>query len=139
MGEVDRDEVVADTHSIIWFLARSERLSTTARQRLAEIEQRRGSIYVSSFTLIEVRYHVEKGRFVLDQERALYAALESPETAMRESPVTSAVVRHLERVPRSAIPDPADRLIMAAAIELGVPLVTRDRRIRRSKLIECIW
>jgi len=35
--------------------------------------------------------------------------------------------------------DPADRLIAATAIEFGTPLVTKDKRIRDSGVIETIW
>jgi PIN domain nuclease of toxin-antitoxin system len=35
--------------------------------------------------------------------------------------------------------DPADRLIVATALEAGSALVTRDGAIRRSKLVETVW
>jgi PIN domain nuclease of toxin-antitoxin system len=54
-------------------------------------------------------------------------------------PVSVEVVRHLASVPRSRLFDPADRLIVATAIELGVPLVTQDAGIASSGLSECIW
>lgn len=37
------------------------------------------------------------------------------------------------------IRDPADRLIVATALLQGVPLVTKDDRIRRSGVVETIW
>jgi PIN domain nuclease of toxin-antitoxin system len=35
--------------------------------------------------------------------------------------------------------DPADRIIIATALELRVPLATRDERIRASKQVDSIW
>ena len=35
--------------------------------------------------------------------------------------------------------DPADRLIVGTALHLHAPLVTKDDRIRRAKLLETIW
>ncbi len=35
--------------------------------------------------------------------------------------------------------DPADRLIVATALELGAPLVTKDHRIRDANLVQTIW
>jgi PIN domain nuclease of toxin-antitoxin system len=35
--------------------------------------------------------------------------------------------------------DPADRVIAAAAIAEGSPLVTADERIRQAKVLETIW
>ena len=35
--------------------------------------------------------------------------------------------------------DPADRFIVATALECEAPLVTRDRAIRSAKLVEVVW
>lgn len=35
--------------------------------------------------------------------------------------------------------DPADRIIVATALELRAALATRDDRIRASRLVETIW
>lgn len=44
-----------------------------------------------------------------------------------------------ERIPLDQLRDPYDRLILATAIALDVPLVTRDNKIRRLNLVETIW
>lgn len=36
-------------------------------------------------------------------------------------------------------PDPADRLIIATALERSAPLVTRDERIRDSGVCRTVW
>jgi PIN domain nuclease of toxin-antitoxin system len=40
---------------------------------------------------------------------------------------------------RDPIRDPADRLIVSTALHYGVPLVTKDDRIRASGVVETIW
>jgi PIN domain nuclease of toxin-antitoxin system len=49
------------------------------------------------------------------------------------------VVMRFERIPRAVLPDPWDRLIVATAVVLDAPLVTRDRRIEKSGLVRTIW
>jgi PIN domain nuclease of toxin-antitoxin system len=44
----------------------------------------------------------------------------------------------MTKLPRSFHQDPADRLIVATARALDVPLATHDSRIRRSRLVR-LW
>jgi predicted nucleic acid-binding protein len=57
---------------------------------------------------------------------------------MEIAPLNLAVVDALASVPRSAVPDMPDRIIAATAVSLGLPLITRDARIR-SLSIATIW
>ena len=132
------DAVVADTHAVVWFLEEDQQLSAAAARRLDACDEH-GAIYVSAYTLVEVRYLVEKGELRPDQETQLFAAVDDPDAAIEAVPVTVGIVRRLPAVPRQTLTDPADRLIVATAMELGLPLVTRDRKIRRSKLVDLIW
>jgi PIN domain nuclease of toxin-antitoxin system len=47
--------------------------------------------------------------------------------------------RGSRRIARRSIRDPADRLIVATALHLGIPLVTTDARIRAAGVVETIW
>jgi PIN domain nuclease of toxin-antitoxin system len=46
---------------------------------------------------------------------------------------------HLERFPREVLADPWDRLIVATASQLGLPLVSRDRAISVAGVVQVIW
>jgi predicted nucleic acid-binding protein len=54
------------------------------------------------------------------------------------APPDRAVADALEFVSRSEVPDLPDRIISATAIALGVPLISRDAKIRAAQL-ETIW
>jgi len=43
------------------------------------------------------------------------------------------------RLPPEFPKDPSDRLIAATAMVEGMPLVTADQRIRKSKVLETVW
>jgi len=70
-------------------------------------------------------------------ETALTRLVEETGVVVKE--ITPAVailaVQFTEEFPR----DPADRLIAATARAEGLPLVTRDARLRRSRLVETVW
>ena len=53
--------------------------------------------------------------------------------------ITLDVVAAFRQIPRDALGNPWDRFITATAMALNLPLVTRDRRIRESGLVETMW
>ncbi len=50
-----------------------------------------------------------------------------------------AVAAAFVRIPLEPLRDPYDRLILATAMALAVPLITRDNKIRQSGLVTTIW
>lgn len=57
---------------------------------------------------------------------------------MAVAPVDLRVAEILRTVPRDAVPDMPDRIIAATALALGLPIVTRDRRLPATG-IRTIW
>ena len=55
------------------------------------------------------------------------------------APVDMGVARAVEMAPRDSVPDPIDRMIAATSVALGVPLVTRDRKLRSLPALETAW
>jgi PIN domain nuclease of toxin-antitoxin system len=53
--------------------------------------------------------------------------------------VDAATMAQLMSFPLSVLPDPWDRMIVATALHLGVPLVTRDRAITAAGVVATIW
>lgn len=56
--------VIADTHTFIWYLRGSNKLSQTATSTLDQTIQAGELIYVASISLIEIAYLVEKTRIL---------------------------------------------------------------------------
>lgn len=61
----------------------------------------------------------------------------SPEVTLE--PVNVAVAETSMGIARTVLPDPWDRLIVATALALEAPLVSRDGAIARSGLVRTIW
>lgn len=93
---------------------------------------------MSAISLIELRYLVEKAKVSTDALQAIQAAVDDPATALRLTPVDRAVVEATAKVARAEVPDMPDRIIAATALHLGLPLVTRDGKIRASS-VTTIW
>jgi len=128
--------VVADTHAALWYLRSSPRFSEAAFRAMRDVEDDNGVIYVPSICMVELAYLVEKGRLTSTDWAALEAALR--QTSYRLAPLDESIVMALPRIAREQVPDLPNRIIAATALHLGLPLVTRDRKIRASG-IDTIW
>ena len=95
-------------------------------------------VYVPTICLVEIVYLQEKGRIPTNLELALYDALRAGTTGLVPYSLTLDVVDALAKVPRVEVPDMPDRIIAATAVHLGVPLVSRDRKLQLSN-VQTIW
>jgi PIN domain nuclease of toxin-antitoxin system len=123
---------VADTHALIWYLFGDPRLSTTARATIEGAASSGDQVAVSSISLAEVVYLCEKGRIdptALDQILALIDG----GGLLVESAVDRAIVSTMRTVDRAIVPEMPDRIIVATALHLGIPLINRDMKIRASR------
>ena len=127
---------VADTHALIWALLGSPRLSPAARAAMTVGGT--DSVGVSAISLVEVVYLEEKGRLPAGIFARISSALATSAGALVAIPVDAAIAQTLALVNRDSIPDMPDRIIAATALHLGVPLISRDGKIRASS-IKTIW
>lgn len=130
--------LTSDTHSAIWFLSKSSNLSHLARQAMREATKNAEPIYVSAISLIEMTYLIEKNRLPRTDLSDLLKALRNKSGNFRLVSINLAITRALRRVPRADVPDMPDRIIAATALHLGLPLITRDSKIRAASLTT-IW
>ena len=125
-----------DTHIWVWWLSGSPSLSQKERDVLDACEE---PLLLAAISLWEVAILHEIGRIHL---------LPDPTTWLKRA-VSSDLVRIVDLSPEISLElfskpsqklhkDPADRIIVATARALGVPLQTRDRKIIRSGLVR-IW
>jgi len=130
--------LLADTHAVYWYLLDSDKLSSGAQQALDRATSEGQPIYVSAMTIVELQYLIEKGRLPEAALERLDAALDNPNSALVMAPLDRAVARAMASIARDAVPDMPDRVIAATALYLGVPLVTKDGRIRMAS-VSTIW
>jgi len=124
-----------DTHVWIWWLTRLPRLPPKVISALDDVAERP---LLSVASLWELSILVESG--ALELTPSPYGWLEKaihPET-VRLAQITRAVAEEVFRFPKKFRRDPADRIIIATARALDVPLLTYDRGIRNSGLVK-LW
>ncbi len=129
---------VADTHTVIWYIFRDVRLSATARNTIEQIAAEGNQVAFSSITLAEIVYLSERGRIDAATLDRLLRAIDSENALLVEIPFDRNIAQALMRVERTQIPDLPDRIIAATALYLGLPLISRDRRIQLSD-VNTIW
>jgi PIN domain nuclease of toxin-antitoxin system len=129
---------VADTHAIIWYIYGDARLSNPAKTFIQNTFEQGDQIAISAITLIEVIYLIERNRIAAESFSRLALALGDPDSGLLECPIDLQTARALSRVSMGQIPDMPDRIIAATALQLEVPIISRDARITHSDL-ETIW
>ena len=113
-----------DTHVLLFALAGD----LTRHEKRVLSKHRWG---ISSIVLWEIAKLHQKGRITVSLEDPdIVQALDQ----MQIWPISREVCLNVPRL--DFISDPADELIAATSLTYGVPLVTRDQKIRTSKLIQ---
>jgi len=128
--------ILLDTHALLWMASDPKRLSKRAHEAIHQARQQTG-IAVATITLWEIAWLAQRQRIVV---------MGSVESFVRETvarvilrPVTPEIAALAVRLPEPFPKDPADRLIASTAMVEGMPLVTADARIRKSKVVETVW
>jgi PIN domain nuclease of toxin-antitoxin system len=129
---------VLDTHTVLWYLENSKELSTIARATIEEAIRDARDIRVSAISIIETVYLVERRRLPQTALERLRSALGDPNSGLLIAPVNAGVADAIPNIPRDVVPDMPDRIIAATALHLGLPLITRDRRLQDAGL-KTIW
>jgi len=94
-------------------------------------------IAISAVTAWEIGMLVAKRRLDLEADPLTWMIDTLDRTGIDVIPLSfEAAMRAAEL---QQLRDPADQQIVATALELGAPLVTKDRRIRDANVVKTIW
>jgi PIN domain nuclease of toxin-antitoxin system len=123
----------------VWFVFSPQLPSEAADEALQAADGGDG-ITVSVATLIDAWYVTQTTKAIDENQLAeLWTLVTDHDSNVVVGPIDTEVAQKFERIPRAVLPDPWDRLIVATAIVLDAPLVTRDRKIEKSGLVQTIW
>ena len=122
--------LLLDTHALIWALEDSPRLSATARAAIAD---GKNQVLVSVASGWEIAIKRALGR--LDTPDDLEEAIDA--AGFDKRLVTFADARRLGSLPAHHR-DPFDRMLVAQALQDGVPIVSCDPQIARYQ-VQIVW
>ena len=129
--------MLLDTHIWIWWLIGGGKLSLAERKAI-DTSAQQDPPKISAISLWEAQMLHSRGRLALQLPFALWLIQATLPEVVRVLPIDAAVILELDRLPPSFHGDPADRIIVATARALDLPLASRDSRIRKSHLVR-IW
>jgi len=128
-------EYLADTVAIVRHLLHHPALGSKASRVLQETDDGLHRVYLSAISLMEVLYLSEVKRIELPLDELLTYISRTPNYAI--TPVDSDIVSTAVGI--DDVPELHDRIIVATARYLDVPIITADRVITVSRYVESIW
>ncbi len=130
--------IVLDTHAWVWFVSNPELLSKKAKRTIerAVVDK---NVFISSISAWEVALLTSKKRLLLSMEVADWIKKSEMLPFVNFIPVDNSIAVKSVNLPQPFHSDPADRIIVATAISLGVSLITKDERILEYAHVKTIW
>lgn len=123
--------ILLDTHIALWLDAGSDRLSQATRTAIDACWHDGGTVYLSAVSAWEIALLVDAGRIDLDVPTGDWIERFLGRPAIEALPLSLIAASRSYQFHQLEHRDPADRLLIASAIECACPLVTYDERIVR--------
>jgi len=121
--------LLLDTHAWIWSVAGdTRRVGRRARQLIACAEAQ-DAIRISSATVFEVAALHTAGRLSLARPPEQWVREALGVAGIRLAPLSADIALDAGIIPRTALADPLDRLLVATARQLDATFLTADARI----------
>ena len=124
----DQSDLLLDTCAAIW-ISNGDPVGTAALQRLREVEERPGSVWISAITAWEVATLIARNRLslALPVERWFDSISAQPQTII--AGLSPEILIRSTSLPGRPPSDPADRMIIATARQFSLTILTRDRQM----------
>jgi len=126
---------VTDTHPFVWHLRRSKRLRPKARALFEQADQGQAQIVIPAMVLVEVMYLAEHNRITTQLAEVMELIKASTNYLIR--PLDEVIISEAQNLPGTI--ELHDRLIVATAKALHVPLITKDEALRQLAVVQTIW
>jgi PIN domain nuclease of toxin-antitoxin system len=120
--------LLLDTHVLIWTVQGEKQIGRRTRALISKAESQ-DAVRVSPATLFEVSALHTAGRLRFDRALDEWISDAFADGRIRIVEVTPSVAIAAGRIPREALPDPLDRVLVETARRADATFVTADARI----------
>ena len=127
-------KLILDTCVLLWMAGNPAKLSATARNALSP----KSEFYVSAISAFEIATKNKKRKLALPTDPWTWFQKVTAHFKIKEIPISARIAA---LAPEVDVPhaDPADRIILATAIENQIAIVSSDHLIKKSPQVEVIW
>ncbi len=129
-------KLLLDTCCIIWAVSKPSALSKMAKTLLTAED---ADIYVSVISSAELACAVERRRIIIDRHWKRWFRYYIDQNGWQVKNITIEIMEEAYSLPDSFHTDPADRIIIATAITIGAPVVTKDEKVLNYPHVKTIW
>ena len=127
---------LADTHALVWFLAEPKKLGGRAARIFAGLGTST-EILVSAISLWEVALLHDEGHLRLVEGFSAWCDALAALSGIRIEPLLRDDVEQARSL--AGLRDPSDRLIAGTSLRLGVPVISKDRRMQTDARLRLVW
>lgn len=127
-------KVLLDTHTFLWWNTDDVRLSTRAREVIAD---GKNEIFVSAASAWEIAIKTKRGALILPDTPETYVASRLRQNRFQALPIQFSHALHVFNLPDYHW-DPFDRLLISQSQLENLPLISADAEIRRYEVV-VLW
>jgi len=132
--------ILLDTHVLLWWQAGGERLSAVADRAIREADR----VLISPLSCWEATTLHRQGRIALDRDPLVWVQALFRVPRVGPAPLSVEAAALAGTLDQDRFPgDPIDRMLYATALDLRIPLVTKDERLtdyaRSVGDVDVIW
>ena len=125
--------IVLDTHALLWWVSLPKQLGKAASAALEHAD----AVGVPAIVFWELSLLTRRERISLDRPIMDWVEMVLTVPRVATLPLTASIAIRADRLDMHA--DPADRFIVATAIEHGAKIATKDKALRRLRSVETVW
>jgi len=128
--------IVLDTCTIIWDALETSKLSPLATQA---VKNSSNELMICDISFWEISMLIKRKRLEVDDTASGFISLLLQSRNFHIQEITPEIAELSVNLGPEINNDPADRLIAATSILMNAPIITADRNLRETTLLETIW